>query len=289
MTVVLALIKFKKHNYLAQAHITLTSLTLTSLLVRRTSEIELAGSWCSWSLAFNVADVLTTSFLLLISLEVGLLILQLSSFDHIILSLIKVSALIWSILITAIVKAIVILSLSPSCLFLFPISRDGPFTFFKIVSFQANRPPRLTTLQNLLGGFWGSCLPMAKLSKISENLFEKSGKSLEKSNLFPRWPKPSDPKVQLASIFFLGLQAYSFDFRSCTLSLEEFLRVSCGYPGSSRKYLNLLFWHFFARKCNTCDHLNCYNLPLNMHQVFDLSKRHLPNISCCFIYHLICL
>ena len=181
--------------------------------------------------------------------------------------------------------AVTILSFPISCKQGWPLIK----TFFNIVYFQANLPPRLTTPQNLLGGFWGSCLPMAKLSKISENLFDNL-ENLWRNQIYSRGDQsPVTQKVQLASIFFLGLQAYSFDFRSCTLSLEEFLKVSCGYPGSSRKYLNLLFWHFFARKCNTCDHLNCYNLPLNMHQVFDLSKRHLPNISCCFIYHLICL
>ena len=127
-------------------------------------------------------------------------------------------------------------------------------------------------------------------SRKSLKIFSKNLENLWRNQIYSRGDQsPVTQKVQLASIFFLGLQAYSFDFRSCTLSLEEFLKVSCGYPGSSMKCLALLFWHFFARKCNTCDHLNCYNLPLNMHQVFDLSKRHLPNISCCFIYHLICL
>ena len=150
-----------------------------------------------------------------------------------------------------------------------------------------------SSLDNAAKLAWRLLRELLTNGKALENLwksFREIWRNLWRNQICSRGDQsPVTQKVQLASIFFLGLQAYSFDFRSCTLSLEEFLKVSCGYPGSSRKYLNLLFWHFFARKCNTCDHLNCYNLPLNMHQVFDLSKRHLPNISCCFIYHLICL
>ena len=81
----------------------------------------------------------------------------------------------------------------------FPISymQGWPLikTFFNIVSFQANRPPRLTTPQNLLGGFWGSCSPMAKLSKISENLSEKSGEISGEIKFAPEVTKAQWPKM----------------------------------------------------------------------------------------------
>ena len=195
------------------------------------------------------------------------------------MSLIKTSALIY--LINSICHT-PILSL-PTSYYLQKCPLIKPF-------FSGKSPSSLDNAAKLA---WRLLRELLTNGKALENLwksFREIWRNLWRNQICSRGDQsPVTQKVQLASIFFLGLQAYSFDFRSCTLSLEEFLKVSCGYPGSSRKYLNLLFWHFFARKCNTCDHLNCYNLPLNMHQVFDLSKRHLPNISCCFIYHLICL
>ena len=152
-----------------------------------------------------------------------------------------------------------------------------------------------SSLDNAAKLAWRLLRELLTNGKALENLwksFREIWRNLWRNQICSRGDQsPVTQKVQLASIFFLGLQAYSFNFRSCTLSLEE--RLFWTFPADIQEALwtalPFFFWDFFAKKCNTCDHLNCYNLPLNMHQVFDLSKRHLPNISCCFIYHLICL
>ena len=151
-------------------------------------------------------------------------------------------------------------------------------------------------LQNWHGGFSESFSPMAKPWKISENLprnlhtyFKRSGEI----KFIQRWPKsPVTQKVQLACVFYLILQAYSTDFRSCTFSRGGFSKDCLKILSKlfEKPFPSFLMFLILAKKCNPCDHLICYNnLPLNMHEILDHTFGDWSDVLSCFIYHLICL
>ena len=200
------------------------------ILIRLTSATELVESWCSWSPVSSVGDALIISFLLSISSEVH--------FCH---------HFMWN-------------HIMPF------IPRVSPQFLLKNVPFQANLHLHWTTQQNSPGGFSESYSPTAKPWKISE-IFKKSAQTLKKSGKISgeikfvlRWPKPSDhKKVQLASIFYI----FYFKLIRPTLEVAHFQRGD-SHNVVEKTSLSFSIFLKLAKKCNHCDHQNCYNLPSNM-------------------------
>ena len=115
----------------------------------------------------------------------------------------------------------------------------------RIKTFFSGKSP--SSLDNAAKLAWRLLRELLTNGKALENLwksFREIWRNLWRNQICSRGDQsPVTQKVQLASIFFLGLQAYSFDFRSCTLSLKE--RLFWRFPADIQEALWNSFPFFF--------------------------------------------